>query len=454
MRIVIVGDGKVGYTLAEQLSQESHDVVIIDKDAEALRRADEALDVLCVQGSGASVRVLQEAGVEHANLLIAATTSDEMNMVCCLLGRKLGAQHTIARIRDPEYAGEMRMLKEELGLTMVINPEEASAHEIARLLRFPHATGIDVFAQGRVEIVSFRVLATDAITEQPLSAFARKLPADVLFCAVERDGQVIIPNGSTVLHAEDSVYIVGQPTATSEFFKFLGRAHNKVRDVMLVGGSRIARYLARELLNMGMAVKLIELDEEVAQAISLELEDALVICGDGTDQSLLQAEGLDDTDAFVALTDRDEENLLMSLYAHQQGLRKVVAKVTRLHYTQLFRQLGVDSVINPKLLAADIIVRYVRALVNSEGSAIETLYRIVEGKAEAIEFEARANSRLVGHPLRLLPLRAGVLLAALVRAGKIIIPRGDTVILPKDHVIAVTHGHTVIDLDDLLEAEG
>jgi trk system potassium uptake protein TrkA len=410
------------------------------------------LDVLCVKGSGASVSVLQEASIARTDLLIAATSSDEMNMVCCLLGRKLGAKHTIARIRDPEYAEDLDMLREELGLTMIINPEEAAAKEIGRVLRLPHAHSIDTFANGRVEMVGFRVLPTDPIVDQRLAEAVRHMPGDVLFCAVEHEGELVIPNGETVLYAADVVHIIGQPPAMLHFFKYMGRTGNKVRDVLIVGGGRIARYLARDLLANDMSVKIIEINEAKAVSLSADLPDALVIQDDGTDLTVLETEGLAQMDAFVALTDRDEENLMIALHAHQRAVPKVIAKINRVFYTNIIRRLGVDSVVSPKLLVADRIVRYVRARVNAEGSAIKALTRIAQDQAEALEFEAGAHSRLVGQPLRSLPFKEGVLIAVVVRNKRIMIPHGDQIIQAGDHVIAVARRLTVTDLDDLLEA--
>ena len=451
MRIIIVGDVKLGYTLATHLSQENHEVVIIDKNEEALRRAGEALDVLCVKGSGASVQVLREAGVGQADLLIAVTTSDEMNMVCCLMGRKLGAEHTIARIRDPEYASELDMLRKELGLAMVINPEEAAAQEIARILRFPHADNLEVFARGRVEMVGFRLQPEDPILAKPLYKLAGRMPAGVLFCAVERQGQVRIPHGDTVLQEGDIAHILGEPTATNEFFRYLGRTKNKLRSVMIVGGGRITHYLAKLLLSMKKEVKIIEIKEEKAHALNEELEDALVICGDGTDQELLQSEELEAMDAFVSLTDRDEENLMTALFAHELGVRKVITKINHINYADIIRRMGIHSVISPKLITANHILRYVRALQNSQGSPIESLYRILDGKAEALEFVAKAGSGVVGHALRSLSFKRDILLAVAVRGQTIIIPKGDTVIHSGDHVIVIARGQLIQDLDDLLK---
>lgn len=451
MRIIIVGDGKVGYTLAERLSQENHDIVIIDKNENALRRADDALDVLCIPGSGASLHVLEEAGVDRADLFIAATSGDEMNMVCCLMARKLGARYTIARVRDPAYTDGLKLLKQELGLAMIINPEETTAKEIARILCFPQLNSIEGFGHGRLEMAGFRVLEKDPIVGHPISSFAKKLPANVLFCAMERNGHVTIPDGNTVWMPGDDAYIIGVTASLHAFFKYLGRPNTKVRNVLIAGGGRITHYLAKELLRQDMAVKIIELDERAAFALSSDLPEAMIIQGDGTDQKILQSEGLGQMDAFVALTDRDEENLMVSLYAHAQKVPKVIAKSNRINYSDLVRRIGVDSVISPKLLAADHITRYVRALSNTEGSIIETLVRIVQGQAEMLEFSACPRSGLVGKPLHQLPLKKGVLIVGLIRADKTIVPRGDTIIQPNDHVVAITHGLGLVDLDDLLE---
>ncbi|MDR3051300.1 MAG: Trk system potassium transporter TrkA [Oscillospiraceae bacterium] len=454
MRIIIVGDGKVGYTLAEQLSKEKHDVVIVDKNEAALARADAALDVLCVHGNGASIPTLREAGAGHCDLLIAATTNDEMNMICCLLGRRLGAKHTVARIRDPEYEQELAVLKAELDLNLVINPERAAAEEIARLLRVQDANTVESFAHGRVEILSFRVQPDDPVVGKPLAQLTPRIPVDVLFCAMERAGVVSIPDGATSFLPGDTVYIVGPPAMGNAFFRYLGRSTEKVRSVIIIGGGRITRYLTRLLDPYGMSVKIIELNPAVADALGGEFSDALVIRGDGTEQDLLLNEGLEQADAFVALTDRDEENLMAALFAHQRRVPRVITKINRMNYSDIIHTMGIDCVITPKMIAANSIERYVRALSNSEGSAMETLYRILGGKAEAMEFGVSPLSRLHGQPLRALPLKKGVLIAALARGDRILIPRGDTVIQPGDHVIVIACGLTVMDLNDLLEGKG
>lgn len=450
MRIIIAGDGKVGHTLAQQLSITKHDVVVIDNNAEALRRADESLDVLGVKGSCGSVSTLKEAGVADTDLLLAVTSRDELNMICCLLGRRLGAKHTIARIRDPEYREGLSIFQKELNLDMIINPEWNAAQEIARVLRFPQANNVELFAGGRIEMLDFRVRESDNLAGRPLFEIARRLPPEVLFAAISRDGQVTIPGGDTVLEIDDVVYILGKTTSTTAFFRKLGRGLAPIQTAMIIGGGLVALYLARLLEKGRIEVKIIEKDKERAHLLDEEL-NATIIVGDGTDQQLLQSEEIDEVDAFVAVTGQDEENLLSAIYAKDCGVDKVVAKINRANYAGLIRRMGIDSVISPKELAANQILRFVRAMENSGESSIERLYRIVDGQAEALEFYAHKDCRLVGTPLRDLPLRRGMLLGALVRGNKVIIPRGDTTVEENDRVIAIAPGQTVSGLGDLLE---
>ncbi len=447
MRIIIVGDGKVGHALAEQLSNEGHDVVVVDSNAEALRKAIEKLDVLCIQGSGASADTLREAGVKEADIFIAVTSSDEMNMICCLMAHKMGAKKIIARIRNPEYANTESMLRDDLGIDLTINPELFAAGEISRLLRFPHAHSIETFARGRVEMIEFLVGADAPNIGKPLRLLRPTMPCHVLFAVVVRGDEVLIPDGDFAAQEGDHLHIVGEPTQTLLFAKYMGHVPHKVRTVMIVGGSRIAFYLARQLHKLGMRARILELEEKRARQLSALLPEAVVILGDGTDQDILDQENLRDMDAFVALTDRDEENILAALHAKDAGVGKAVAKVTRTHYARLAE--GV-SVISPKDLTADRIVRYVRAMVNSEGSFVERLYRIVGGQAEAVEFCAHSGSRILGVPLKDMRLKSGVLVAAIVHKNQIVIPFGNDVVREGDTVIIVTKGLQLTDLNDIL----
>ena len=335
MDIIIVGNGKMGFSLADQLASEDHSITIVDTHEAALRRASDTLDVMSVKGNGVSAAVLREAGAEHADLLIAATSTDEVNMVCCLTAKKMGTSYTIARIRNQEYTSGLAELKRDLGIDMVINPENATAVEISRLLRFPSAANIETFCRGRVELMGFRLMEEDFLVGNPLqdlSSQVKKL--SLLFCAVDRDGEVIIPNGSFVPQAGDNLYLIGRPTGLDQFFRLLGRYTPKVRRVFLVGGGKISLYLAILLEKMQMQVKIVELSEARCRFLSELLPHSTIICGDGTDQELLDSENLSSCDAFVALTDRDEDNLIISLYAAQLGLSKVITKSNRQNYNR------------------------------------------------------------------------------------------------------------------------
>jgi len=452
VNIIIVGAGKVGYALAEQLCRENHDVTIIDSSEEALRRACDTLDVMGFNGNGVNIPTLTEAGAPTADLLVAATNMDELNMVCCLTAKNLGTKYTIARIRNPEYYSNMGTIKRNFGIGMVINPENATAMEIARLLRFPSAANIESFCRGRVELMSFRVQEDDFITGKSLFSLSGQIQKlSMLICAAERDGQVIIPNGSFVPQVNDKLYIIGKPSGLDEFFRLLDRYSHKVRHVFVVGGGRISIYLAQLLEKMHIKVKLVERSEERCRIISEKLPKAMVICGDGTDQELLDSESLSACDAFVALTGRDEDNLIISLYAMQQGLPKVIAKSNRQNYAGIARAVGLDSVISPKLITAAHILHVVRGMGNSQGSVMQALYRIADDQAEATEFVVNANTRNLGVPLKELKLKKGVLIAVIVRDDQVIIPDGSTCIQERDSIIIVSKEHTILDVNDIYD---
>ena len=452
-RKILVIDGKVGFTLAEHLSQEEHDITVIDTNDAALRHASEALDVMCVKGNGASISALRESGVDAADVLIAATSMDEVNMVCCLTAKRLGAKYTIARVRNVEYAMELSLLKEALGIDLVINPENAAAAEIARLLRFPPAANLETFCRGRVELIGFRVREEDFLVGHPLSAQSGQLQSlPMLFCAAERaEGDVVIPDGSFVPQVGDRLYLIGQPTGLTAFFRLLGRHNPRCRNVFLVGGGRIAHYLTAILERLGIHVKIIERSLDRCRHLSEVLPKATVICGDGTDQELLEEEDVTASDAFVALTDRDEDNLIISLYAMQQGIPKVVAKSNRQNYAGIAHAAGLDSVISPKLLTAGQILQVVRGMQNSKGSVMNALYKIADGHAEAMEFVANATTRNRDTPLRELRLKPGILVAVLVHQGRIVIPDGSSSIAAGDTVIVISRNHGILDLNDIFE---
>jgi trk system potassium uptake protein TrkA len=451
MKIIIIGNGKVGYTLAQQLSSEKHDLTIIDSTPAALQRADSNLDVLCVTGNGASISVLIDAGVRRTDLVIAVTNYDEVNIMCCLIAKKLGAKHTIARIRTPDYYNDAPLLKRETGLDMIINPELSAAQEISRILRFPNASSIESFARGRVEMIGFRLEKGDSLAGIPLYEFNRLHPNRTLLCAVQRGDEVVIPNGSFVPEFGDTGYIIGSPSELSRIFRELGRPMTKIKDVTVIGGSRITIYLAHALEKMDMHMRIIEIDMAKCQMLSEALPHVLVIQGDGTDNDLLESENALSADAFVTLTGRDEENLLMALNAIHAGVGKVIAKMTRPNYINLVRDTEIDSIISPKDITANQISSYVRAIANSEGSAVERLYKLLGDKLEAVEFTANASTRFLNTALKDLKLRDGLLIASIVRGDDTIIPDGNDMILEGDRVIVVAKSLFLQDLNDILK---
>ena len=455
MNIVVVGCGKVGFSLAEQLVQEEHDVTIVDSDEETLHRAGDQLDVMTVRGNGVSAATLREAGAMAADLLVAATNADEVNMVCCLTAKDLGTKYTIARIRNQEYTSSVGELRRNLKIDMAINPENTTAVEISRLLRFPSAANIETFCRGKVELMGFRLQDGDFLVGSPLYALPDKVKKlSLLFCAVDRGGQVSIPNGSFVPQSGDKLYMVGRPDSLDQFFRQLGRYAPKVKQVFLVGGGKVSMYLANILDHMGIRLKIIEQNEERCRAISERFPRVTVICGDGTDSELLESENLAASDAFVALTDRDEDNLIISLYAHQAGVSKVVAKSNRQNYTSIAHSAGVESIVSPKLTTAGQILRMIRGLQNSKGSAMTALYRIAEGRAEAMEFVVAPATQHLGVPLKDLRLKKGVLIAVIVRGGRVIIPEGSTTLESGDNVIVVARDSGILDLNDIYEGGG
>ncbi len=451
MKIVIVGDGKVGQALTGRLAEEGHDLVVIDSSPEALRTSVEVHDVMGISGNGASYAVQKEAGVEDADLLIAATSGDELNLLCCMVANKIGARHTIARVRNPDYADQLVMMKEEFGLSMAINPELAAATEIARMLRFPSALKLDSFARGMVELVEIKVKEDSPLLGQALFSLSSHLGIRILICAVKRGDEVYIPTGSFVLQQGDKITLTANPAQLDSLFRKLGIYRHKIHRVMVVGGGRIAYYLAKQLLKLGMSVKIIEKDAARCEQLSEALPKAQVILGDGSDRELLEEEDIDNMDALVAVTGMDEENIIISMYAGTLKLPKVVTKINRMSFQEILDSAGIESVISPKGITVNQIVRYVRAMQNSQGSNVETLHRIVGGRVEALEFSAGCCPGLTGIPLKDLRTRKNLLIACIIRGRQTIYPGGNDAIEEGDSVVVVTTEHQLKDLRDILE---
>lgn len=450
MNIIIVGDGKVGYTLAQFLSKDGHDITIIDKNAEALTRASETLDVMCVRGNGANVRTLIEAGIESADIIIAVTGNDELNMVCCLAAKQLGAKYSIARIRDPEYTESLTMLQNKLDIDQVINPERATAQEISRLLRFPFAINIESFAHGRVEMVEFRVEPTDPIIGVPLSKLHGKYPR-IQFSAAQRNGEAFIPGGSFEIAAGDRMYATGDRESITKFFKQLGKDTQRMKSALLIGGGHISYYLAKIIAGMGVRLRMIEIKEDKCARLSDQLDNVMIICADGTDQEVLDSESVGECGALICLTDRDEENIITGMYGARRGAKKVIVKVNRLNTLEVMEDLGIESVVSPKLTTANAILRSVRALNNSRNSVVEKVYSMLGGKVEAYEFTALEGAPYLNIPLNRLNIKHGILVSVLVRDRKNIIPFGGDHIEAGDTVILTARAGTVVNLEDAFD---
>ena len=450
MKIIIVGCGKVGTTLAEQLNRENHDITLIDCDSEALQSISDSTDVMSVTGNGAVYQVQMEAGIKEADLLIATTNSDELNMLCCLIAKKAGNCHTIARIRNPEYSAEINYIREELNLSLAINPELAAAREIARLLRFPNAIKIELFAKGRIELLKFLIPKDPILDRMKVMDVVSRLKSNVLICAVERGDDVVIPDGNFEMKGGDKISFIAPHAECADFFRKAGIENNTVNSAMFVGGGKLTVYLAKALADTKIKIKIIEQDEERCRILSELLPHAMIIHGDGSDQKLLLEEGIRQTEAFASLTGFDEENILLSLYAASQSRAKLITKVNKIAFENVINALNLGSVIYPKMLTADIILQYVRAMQNSMGSNIETLYKIVADKAEALEFRVRGDSPVLGIPLEKLRTRNNLLVACINRNGRIIMPRGKDTLEAGDTVIIVTTHTGLNDLKDIL----
>ena len=450
MNIIIVGCGKVGTSLAERLCAEGHDLVMVDISAKKVEEVSNRFDIMGIVGNGASFAVQQEAGVEKADLFIAVTQADELNLLCCLMAKMSGCA-TIARVRNPMYSQEIGFIREQLGISMIINPELTAAREIAKLLKFPSAIKIDTFAKGRVELLRFRLKPEIGFGGKTIMEVMARLKTEVLICAVERDNEIIIPNGSFVLEDSDTLSIVGPLEATAEFFEKIGVRSKKVKNSLIIGGGTVAHYLAKDLLKVGYRVRIIERDPARCEYLTEAVPGADIINGDGSDESLLLEEGLTYADSVVSLTGMDEENIFLSLFAKKHSNAKLIAKVNKIAFNDVVDSLDIDSVIYPKYLTADYIVQYVRARQNSIGSNVETLYQLFDGRAEALEFSIKDASEVTDVPLMNLNLKPNLLICAINRRGRILTPRGQNMICVGDTVIVVTTNRGLNDIRDILK---
>lgn len=452
MNIIIVGCGKVGSTLAKQLSKEGHDISIIDINDKVVEEFSNSHDVMGIVGNGAAYSIQKSAGIEKAHLLIAVTGSDELNLLCCLIARKAGNCETIAKVRNPIYYKEIGFIKEELGLSMVINPDYEAASEIARILRFPSAIDINVFNKGSVELLSFKLEKGSILHDMKVQEIRAKLKFDILVCMVERGEEVIIPNGEFIMKENDIISIIAPHKKATEFFVKIGMIKNPVKNSMLIGGGDISYYLAKRLIKYGIDVTLLEKDEKRCEELSELIPEAMIIHGDGTDKDLLMEEGITHAESFASLTGLDEQNVLLSLHANNNMNGKIITKVNRITFDEVINNLNLGSIIYPKFTTMRYILKYVRAMNNSIGSNVETLYKIKNDKAEALEFYVNENSKLVGIPLEKLKLKDNLIICYIKRKGEIITPNGQDCIKKGDYVIVVTTNVGLQDLSDILRS--
>ncbi|MBD9049518.1 MAG: Trk system potassium transporter TrkA [Ruminococcus sp.] len=450
MRIVIVGCGKVGTSIASQLNAEGHDIVVVDIDRNAVQNLSNSLDIMGIEGNGASYEVLAEAGAEKADLVIAAAALDEVNLYTCLMAKAAGTTHTIARVRNPQYAADIHRIKDTLGLSMSINPELTAAKEMSRLLRFSGALEIDTFSRGSVELIKVALPENSAIANKRISQID-VLKGRVRICLVERGDEVFIPNGDFVLQGGDRISVASKVDVAAKFFKRISVSIGKSRDVILLGGGKISFYLAKNLLDSGANVKIIEKNSDRCWELTNILPEAVVIQGDCMDQDLLLSEGIEHADGVAALMDYDEENILISLYIQSVSKAKIITKVNNTSFDSILHNLKIKTIIHPKNLTGEYIASYIRAMQNSLGSNVETLYKLNDDAVEALEFRVRSTSRVTGIPLQELNLKDNLQIISINRHGKIILPQGSDKIMCDDTVVVITKHKGLSDLDDILK---
>lgn len=451
LKIIIIGCGKVGRTLVEQLSQEGHDITIIDKNRERISQLANLYDVMGLVGNGASYNIQKEAGIGNADLIIAVTGSDELNLLCCTIATQVGNCAAIARVRTPDYSQEAEYLREKLGLALIINPEYEAARDMARILYLPSSLEVTGFAHGQAELIKYAIPENSPMDGIAIKDLSHKLKANILIGAIERDDDVFIPSGDFILKKGDKLSFVGAHKQAKEFFSHLGLNSHSVKNTMIIGGGKAAYYLAKELLSRGIKVKIIENDFNRCEELSILLPEAIIINGDATDQTLLREEGIETTQSFVPLTGIDEENIMLTLYAKQVSKAKVITKINRITFTNVINSLDLGSVIYPKYITSEAIIAYVRAKKASMHSNIETLYHMYDSRVEAIEFFVSEKSAVTDVPLKDLTLKDNLLLCFINRNGRIIIPSGNDSIQINDTVMIITKHTGFNQIQDILK---
>lgn len=451
LNIIIVGCGKVGTTLVEQLVKEGHDITIVDKNAKKIQELSSLYDIMGIVGNGASFSVQQDAGIENADLIIAVTESDELNLLCCTLAKRVAKCSAIARVRTPDYSKEIVYLREKLGLAMVINPELEASREASRILCLPTALEVNTFANGQAELIKYKIPEGNPLVGTTIAELSRKTATSLLICVVEREGEIYIPSGDFTMKKNDVISFCTQRNFSRTFFEDLSVKTNQVKNTMIIGGGKAAYYLAKRLIGMGINVKVIENDRQRCEDLSVLLPKAIIINGDGTDEELLKEEGIEYAESFVALTGIDEENILLTLHARQVSNAKTITKINRINFKDVISRLDLGSVVYPRYITSEAIIAYVRAKNESGDSNIETLYHLFDHRVEAIEFKVDHESEVTGTPLQALDLKRHLLVAFINRNGKIIIPSGQDTIERGDTVMVVTTHTGFNDITDILK---
>ena len=451
MKIVVIGDGKVGRAITEHTCKEGHQVVVIDKNPKVIEELVNLYDIGGICGNGACLDIQQSARVDKADLVVAATSRDEINMLACLIAKKLGAKATIARVRSYEYNSQIEEMKMALGIQMIITPELEAANEILNIINFPEANRVDTFANGNVDLVELFIPENSPLIGQTLAGISTKYQVKILVCAVQRGDEVFIPTGNFIFQAKDKIHITANRLVVKEFLNKLGLIETKMKDILVIGGGKISAYLVDALVKAKYNVKIIEKDYNRCLELSELLPSATIVHGDGSDQLILEEEGIDSCDAIVCLTNLDEENIIISLYAQKKLTGKIITKVNKESFAGLVEAIGVASVISPKEITASRVISYVRATSNVHGSNIVKLYKLVNNRVEAIEFIAKENSKVLDTFLKDLSIKKNVLIASIIRNSEVIIPSGMTKIEANDSVIVVTTSQMLDDLDDILE---
>lgn len=451
MKIIVIGCGTIGKTIIKNVSKEGHKIVIIDTNKYDVEELIERYDVMGIVGNGASLDIQREAGVKGADLVVAVTPQDEINILACLVSKKLGAKSTVARVRNPEYRRQSILMQEELGLSMIVNPEEETAKEIADMINLPSLLKMETFAKGAVNLIEIKLEENNPLVGETLISMSKKLKSKVLICAVERKDEVIIPSGNFKLEIGDRINVTADSQSIVNFLKELSLITTPLKNIMIIGGGRISYYLAKGLDARKHKIKIFEYNREKAHYLAENLPRVTVLCSDGTEQDTLLEEGIEVTDACISLTGVDEENIILSMYAKKIGVPKVITKLNRDGLYGMTGELGLEGIVSPKDIVANKIISYIRSITNVRGSNVISLSRLVNNQVEALEFNVKKNSKILNTPLKDLIIKKNCLIASIIRDEQVIIPKGDDCIMLGDHVVVVTTHRNFDDLKDAFE---